>query len=659
MNPSKQLSLRERITAISASENSNSFLASVLVIVASVVMVSVHIMQLFTFSLPSGQFRNLHLAFAMLIGFLALVEATDKKNRFRSIVFWGLAALTVLIAAYIHIEYRALTEVRSFLPNTMDLTVAVLLLATALILSGFQWGWTIPVLAIIGLAYGYWGKWMPGEMFFHAGIAPHRLISYTSIPYFQGLLGGLTSLSANTIFMFMMFGGALKATGAVDFIVQIGFAVGRRSRAGPALVAVISSGLMGTVSGSTVANVASTGALTIPLMKRYGFKPEFAGAVEAVASTGGQLMPPVMGLAAFLIVGMTGLSYNSIMVAAIAPALIYYAYLMLAVQLRAASMGLDARTSPELEQVVDLKSAAARQWHLVLSIATLVWLLVSGMPAGNAALIAVIMVLGLDAVVTIFHGRASGSSVIEAGSRILNGIVEGARAGAMVATVIAVIGVLIEVLTVTGFAQKLSFAMLDMSDGSLFTLSIVVALSCLVFGLGLPTSASYFIVALFGAPALVELGVPLLAAHMFVFYFANLSAVTPPVAVAALVGANIAKAKFWGTSFQAVRLALPGFLLPFLFLFQPEILGIGKGLGAQLVAIAQALVATAALNFAIEGRIFKPVSWIERLVLGAAAIGLLYWVTWIEIVSAIAIISIMGWNWLQTRREEAAVIPSK
>ncbi|HUS96529.1 MAG TPA: TRAP transporter large permease subunit, partial [Hyphomicrobiaceae bacterium] len=351
-------------------------------------------------------------------------------------------------------------------------------------------------------------------------------------------------------------------------------------------------------------------------------------------------------------------SYNSIMVAAIAPALIYYAYLMLAVQLRASNMGLDARASAELDQVVDLKAAAARQWHLLISIATLVWLLVTGTPAGTAALIAVLMVLGLDAIVTIARGRGNGASFIEAGSRILNGIAEGARAGAMVATVIAVIGVLIEVLTVTGFAQKLSFAMLDLSDGSLFTLSIVVAASCLVFGLGLPTSASYFIVALFGAPALVELGVPLLAAHMFVFYFANLSAVTPPVAVAALVGANIAKASFWGTSFEAVRLALPGFLLPFLFLFEPEILGIGKGFGAQLLAIAQALLATAALNFALEGRIFNRVSVIERVILAAAALGLLYWVTWLEIVSAVAIIAMIAWSWLQAKRDVTIKAPS-
>ena len=603
-------------------------------------MVAVHVFQLFTFTLPSGQFRNLHLAFSVAIGFLALIETLQPSRRLVAALGWLAVALTAAVAVYIHLEYRALTEVRSFLPNEADIVVGLLLLALAQILSGFQWGWTIPALALIGLAYGLWGYMLPGDIFFHGGIAPKRLLAYTSIPYFQGLLGGLTSLSAGTIFMFMMFGGALKATGAIDFIVKVGFAVGRHSKAGPALVAVTSSGLMGTVSGSTVANVASTGALTIPLMKRYGFKGSFAGAVEAVSSTGGQLMPPVMGLAAFLIVGMTGIAYNSVMLAAIAPALIYYAYLMLAVHLRASNLGLDARDIVLDDDGVSLGTATLRQWHLMAAIALLVWLLVTGTPAGLAALIAVLTLLGLDALITIITGYARPAAWAEAARRVLNGLIEGARSGAAVATVIAVIGVLIEVLTVTGFAQKLSFFMLDLSDGSLFTLSIVVALSCLVFGLGLPTSAAYFIVALFGAPALVELGVPLLAAHMFVFYFANLSAITPPVAVAALVGANIAEARFWPTAFQAVRLGLPGFLLPFLFLFEPQILGLQGHLGHQLIAIVQTVIATAALNFAIEGRIFGRISLVERFILFLAAFGLIYWLTWVELVSLAIILAI-------------------
>ncbi|MDF1794041.1 MAG: TRAP transporter fused permease subunit [Thalassobaculaceae bacterium] len=635
---------RRRFEDIAGAADTRSRTATGLLLVAALVMLGIHFMQLATFSLPSGQFRNFHLGFAMIIGFLALIEQSGAEQKLRRALFWVLAALTIGLMAYIHVEYQALTQVRSFLPSAPDMAVAVLLLLAALILSGFQWGWTIPAMALIGIAYGLWGYLMPGEIFFHGGIAPKRLLGYTSIPYFQGLLGGLTSLSAGTIFMFMLFGGALKATGAIDFIVQLGFTVGRRSRAGPALVAVVSSGLMGTVSGSTVANVASTGALTIPLMKRYGFKGEFAGAVEAVASTGGQLMPPVMGLAAFLIVGMTGLAYNSIMLAAIAPALIYYAYLMFSVQLRAISLDLDARESDVLEGGPTLGEAARGQWHLAVSVAVLVWLLVSGIPAGNSALISVLLLLALDVVVTVARGRFSLDAFRTALGRVVNGLVEGARAGATVATVIAVIGVLIELLTVTGFAQKLSFAMLDLSDGSLFTLSIIVAVSCLVFGLGLPTSASYFIVALFGAPALVETGVPVLAAHMFVFYFANLSAVTPPVAVAALVGANIAKANFWGTSFNAVRLALPGFLMPFLFLFEPEILGLSGGLGDQMLAVAQAIIATGALNCALEGRIFQRISVIERIVLAVAALGLLYWDFRIELVSLAIIAALAAWS---------------
>ncbi|WPZ35980.1 TRAP transporter fused permease subunit [Thalassobaculum sp. OXR-137] len=643
-----------RFEDIAGAADTRSRTATGLLLVAALVMLGIHFMQMATYTLPSGQFRNFHLGFAMLLGFLALIEQTAPERKLLRGLFWALSALTVALVAYIHVEYEALTQVRSFLPNAQDVAVGVLLLVAALILSGFQWGWTIPALALIGIAYGLWGYLLPGEIFFHGGIAPKRLLGYTSIPYFQGLLGGLTSLSAGTIFMFMLFGGALKATGAVDFIVQLGFTVGRKSRAGPALVAVISSGLMGTVSGSTVANVASTGALTIPLMKRYGFKGEFAGAVEAVASTGGQLMPPVMGLAAFLIVGMTGLPYNSIMVAAIAPALIYYAYLMFSVQLRAINLDLDARESDVLDGGPTLAQAAKRQWHLAVSVFVLVWLLVGGMPAGTAALISVLLLLGLDALITVVIGRFGFAAFREALGRVVNGLVEGARAGAAVATVIAVIGVLIELLTVTGFAQKLSFAMLDLSDGSLFTLSIIVAVSCLVFGLGLPTSASYFIVALFGAPALVETGVPLLAAHMFVFYFANLSAVTPPVAVAALVGANIAKAKFWGTAFNAVRLALPGFLMPFLFLFEPEILGIGGDLGAQLVAVGQALIATGALNCALEGRIFQRISILERVILAVAALGLLYWNVQIEMVSLAVVIALAAWNWWRARAARAA-----
>ncbi|MFK7944567.1 MAG: TRAP transporter permease [Paracoccaceae bacterium] len=638
-----------RVLAVADKPGSHAPGATLLIAGLALVMVGLHLYQLLTFAFPSGQFRNFHLGFALAIGFLAVIEGLAPDRRKTAALIWGCVALTLAVGIYIHVEYRDLTQVRSFLPNEADLAAAVVLLALALLLSGIQWGWTIPLLALIGLAYGYWGAYMPGEIFFHAGVAPERLLAYTSIPYFQGLLGGLTSLSAGTIFMFMLFGGALKATGAIDFIVRLGFSVGRHSRAGPAWVAIVSSGLMGTVSGSTVANVASTGAMTIPLMKRYGFKGSFAAAVESVASTGGQLMPPVMGLAAFLIVGMTGIPYSEVILAAIVPAVVYYGYLLMAVHLRATNLDLDASNLQD-EDLQPLGAAAARKWHLAVAIVLLIWLLMTGTPAGLAALIAVMVLLGLDALIVVVKGRARAGAFAEAGSRIANGLITGARAGASVATVIAVIGVLIEVLTVTGFAQKLSFFMLDLSDGRLLTLGIVVAVSCLIFGLGLPTSASYFIVALFGAPALVDLGVPLLAAHLFVFYFANLSAITPPVAVAALVGANIAGANFWQTAFAAVRLGLPGFLLPFLFLLEPQIIGLEGHVGDQLLAMAKALLAIFALNFALEGRMFDRLGWAERMLVLLAAMGLLYWDVWIEALAAAVLFATGLSNYVRSRR---------
>ena len=257
--------------------------------------------------------------------------------------------------------------------------------------------------------------------------------------------------------------------------------------------------------------------------------------------------------------------------------------------------------------------------------------------------------MGLDALVTIIAGRARPSAWLEAVRRVLNGLIEGARSGAAVATVIAVIGVLIEVLTVTGFAQKLSFFMLDLSDGSLFTLSIVVALSCLVFGLGLPTSASYFIVALFGAPALVELGVPLLAAHMFVFYFANLSAITPPSRSRRWLEPTLPRRSSGRPRCRLYASACRDFCCRVLFLFEPQILGLQGHVGHQLVAVGQALIATAALNFAIEGRLFGRISWPERIILFIAAFGLIYWVTWVELVSLAFIIAIAARNYLSGR----------
>jgi len=643
------------LVTLAAPEGSRAPVASLVALAVGLAMAAVHVAQTWAFVLPAGQIKNLHIGLALVLCSLAMLEATPAERRGRRLAYWGLAALAAVPLVYVHIEYDELVEVRSLFPEPSDLWIATLMLLVASVVAGLQWGWSIPALAVIAILYGHYGNLMPGDLLWHAGLGWERLISYTSIPNFQGLLGPMTELSAGTIFMFMLFAGVLSATGGIEFIIALGQSLGGRSRGGPAQVAVLSSGFMGMISGSSVANVAATGAFTIPMMKRAGFKPEFAGAVEAVASTGGQITPPMLGLAAFLIVGLTDIPYVQVMAAAAFPALIYYAHLMVAIHLRTLAIGLDTRERPLDGSVPTLREAFRRYGHLLAGIAVLVTFLILQMPPANAALYATAVLLLLDTAKRLYDGRARPlAALADAVRTSLRGLAEGARGGAQIAVVIAVIGVLIEILAVTGFAQKLSNMMLDIAEGHLWSLLLMSAATCLIFGLGLPTSAAYILVALLGAPAMIKLGVPMLAAHMFVFFFANISALTPPVAVAALVASNIAKGRFFPTALIAVQLGLPGFLLPFLFVIRPEILGIDASFAEQALVAAIALVAVIALNMAIEGYMLRPMRAWERLLILPAAFGMLE-PGWLTTAVGLALLGLVAARqyWL-LRREGAS-----
>lgn len=588
--------------------------------------VALHVWQLLTYRLPAGEFKITHIGGALIIAFVAFAIAAERRGA--RLAYSGLALLTLLPTAYIFAEHDALTTARTFLPNQTDVWIGMLLLLLTALAVLREWGALMVAILAAALLYGYFGNLMPEGILFHGGISLRRLIGYTSIPYFQGLLGGLAELSAGTIFPFMLLAAALTATGCVDFILQLAFRIGGRTRAGPAQVAVVGSGFMGMVSGSSVANVAATGALTIPLMKRYGFRPEFAGAVEAVASTGGQITPPIMGLAAFLIVGLTGIPYVEIVVAAVAPAFIYYAYLMVAVHLRAQKVGLDVEKSQQILADkfpdVPLLRQLAQHAFFFIAMTYLVVTLIATNLVGRSALESTALLLLLYAAQQLVSARRDLLGWVRAiGSALAFTLYDGARRGAQVAVIVAAIGVLVDILVVTGFPQKLSFAMLEMAGDSLWLLLLIAAGSCLAFGLGMPTSAAYILVALLAAPALVNAGVPLLAAHMFVFFFANVSAITPPVAISCLVAAKIADANFMRTSLIALRLGLPGFILPFLFVIHPEILGLDASLGKVLLSSAMALIGVVALNVMLEGFLLAPLNLIQRMLLFPAAFGLL------------------------------------
>ena len=314
----------------------------------AIVLALIHALQAKYYFWPSGILKNVHVNLSAVLVLLALALRTSEAQVWRRRGLILLAAIAAVPLVYIHVEHEALISERVLFPGEYDLWSALLMLVMVLIVAWLEWGLIIPLLAIGGLLYGYFGNWFPDGLLFHSGIGFDRLISYTSIPSFNGLLGGLTEESARTIFMFMLFAGVLIATGGTALIMKLSFAAVGHLRAGPAQIAVVSSALFGMISGSTVANVAAQGPYTIPTMRRCGFSREFAGAIEAVSSTGGQITPPVLGLTAFLIVGLTGIPYFEVMIATIFPATIFYLYLMVSIHIEAVRNGIGAVSASAL-----------------------------------------------------------------------------------------------------------------------------------------------------------------------------------------------------------------------------------------------------------------------------------------------------------------------
>ncbi|MBM3523025.1 MAG: TRAP transporter large permease subunit, partial [Alphaproteobacteria bacterium] len=405
-----------------------------------------HIVQLAAFVLPSGQIRGLHVSGAVVIAALAIVVDAERRVWQRALAaLGGFVALVPLV--YLQLEHHALVSSRSVFANDTDIAIGVALVATLLLVTALEWRLIIPSLAALGLAYGHWGWWFDNELLNHGGLSFRRLVAYASIPSFRGALGDFAQISAYNLFMFMVFAGVLEATGGMDFIMRLSAAIGGRSRSGPAQVAVVSSGLQGMVSGSSVANVASSGVLTIPLMIKYGYTRPFAAAVEAVASNGGQITPPVMGVAAFLMVGLTGIPYGEIATAAILPAVVYFVHCAVGVQIATLKQGIQGLSAAEVEALrgPSLARDLLANAHLGFAVLFLVAALTYGLPEGNAALIATLTLLGLDVVKRLVFGRGSLADRLRACGRVvLDGLGNGAVQGAKIAIVVVTIGIFVE-----------------------------------------------------------------------------------------------------------------------------------------------------------------------------------------------------------------------
>lgn len=530
--------------------------------------------------------RAVHLSFAMALVFLLYPARKSWSREHLHLVDGILAVVAALVPLYIVFFYQDLVA-RAGMATALDIAVGTLGILLVLEAARRVVGWPIVVIAVIFVAYAYAGPYMPGA-FAHRGVNLPQLVEHL---YFttEGVFGIPLGVSSTFIFLFILFAAYLEKTGLGQFFIDLANAVAGWARGGPAKVAVISSGLMGTISGSSVANVAGTGSLTIPMMKKLGYKPEFAGAVEAAASTGGQLMPPIMGAAAFLMAEFVGVPYIEVVKAAIIPALLYFAGIMLGVHLEARKNGMEGIPREELPRIGEVLK---ERGHLALPLIAIVYLLVKGFSPMKAALWAIALTIA-----TAMLKRSTRISVRD----ILKGMEDGARSALGVIIACATAGIIIGVVTKTGLGLKLGSTLISLADGNLLLTLFFTMITSIILGMGVPTTANYVITSTIAAPAVVGLGVPLLAAHMFAFYFGIIADVTPPVALAAFAGSGIARSNPLKTGINAAKLAIAAFIVPYIFVMSPVLLMIDAHLSQVLLAVFTAVVGMIGVAAAVSG----------------------------------------------------------
>ena len=512
--------------------------------------ISFSIFQLYTaiFGVLDAQLqRAVHLGFGLALVYLLYPTRKKWSKNGLHPIDAILAILGAAAPAYILIEYNELI-LRSGLVTDLDFAVG--LIGVILVIEATRRVVGLPMLFVVllFLIYAFAGPYMPG-LLAHRGVTPQQLIShlfYTT----EGIFGIPLGVSSTFIFLFILFGAYLESTGLGKFFIDLANAIAGWASGGPAKVAVLSSGLMGTVSGSSVANVAGTGSFTIPMMKKLGYDKEFAGAVEAAASTGGQLMPPVMGAAAFLMAEFVGIHYIDIVKAAVIPAILYFAGVWLGVHFEAKRKKLKGIPRNELPKVWDL---FRERGHLAIPLIVIVYLLVSGYTPMRAALFAIIL-----SIVASFLRKSTRMKPIE----IIKGLEKGAKGVLGVLIACASAGIIIGVVTKTGAGLKLASALLSFAGGMMLPTMFFTMITALLWGMGVPTTANYVITSTIAAPALVQMNIPVLAAHMFVFYFGIIADVTPPVALAAYAGAAISGGNALKTGVNASKLAIAAFIIP-------------------------------------------------------------------------------------------------
>ena len=648
--------------------------------------------------LPSQVVRAMHVGFLMLLVFPLIALARGRGPAVQAAA-WALALTGGAAAIYQWDEYEPLL-LRAGDPSQMDLVIGVLALITVFLAAWAEMGIALPIIAGVFLLYCFFGQYAPG-LLQTRGYDAAQVIEHMAYGT-EGIYGIPTYVSSSYIFLFILFGAFLEKAGMIKLFTDVSLGLVGHLLGGPAKVAVFSSALMGTISGSGVANVVTTGQFTIPLMKRFGYRPAFAGGVEATASMGGQIMPPVMGAVAFIMAETLGVHYVEIVKAALIPAILYFGAAFWMVHLEAGRRGLVGMPKSQLPSPM---AALKEGWYLILPLAVLVWLLFSGttpLYAGTIGLaLTIVLILGgsvalglpsvvLRAIVWVGLGLICAwifsqdlrlsmplvgalvsalilLNVLTRGGRatvamVVDSLADGAKTALPVGVACALVGIVIGTMTLTGAATTFGGFIVSVGESNLFLSLVLTMVTCLILGMGIPTIPNYIITSTIAGGALLQLGVPLIVSHMFVFYFGILADLTPPVALACFAAAPIARESGLKISMEAIKIAAAGFVIPFMAVYTPALMLQDGGPLATAIGYAPAVVyivvktvlAIGLWGIAVIGWMGRKLNLAERAFAMISAFMLVYAATWSDAVGFALSLACIGWIWMSQRRAVAA-----
>jgi TRAP transporter 4TM/12TM fusion protein len=641
----------ERILREAEPEYSYRHLTGLWAHVVSTIAVAMALFHIYTArfgTLEALRQRSAHVAFALSLIFLLYpFRKKDAATARVGVLDVLMVVVSVVPMLYLFTNLTALTYRAGNLTRT-DLIMGVLGILVVLE-AGRRMMQILPLIALVALAYPFVGPYLPGALAI-ARISPQRVIEqmfYTT----EGIFGIPIGVSATFVFLFVLLGAFLEKTGLGQLFVDVAMALAGWMTGGPAKVSVLSSAFIGTVSGSSVANVVADGVFNIPLMKRLGYSPRFAAGVEAATSVGGQIVPPVMGAAAFVMAEFLGIPYLTIAKAAAIPAALYYLSLAFIIHFEAKRLGLAGLPRDQLPRIGEI---LIRRFYLVIPLVVLVGFLLHGASPMRAAYWGIVVAAGVHLITCALERR-----LLSWPRDIWNILVHGSRLALPVAVATAVVGIFIGIITLSGLGLAFVSLTVTLGQNNLFLTLVWIMIACTIVGSGIPTTATYIILAAIAAPALIQMGVAPLAAHMFIFYFGVIADVTPPDALAAYAAAGIARTDPLKTGFTATRLALAGIMVPYVFVYSPTILLQGGSAADMVITAATAVVGVIALSGAVAGYLLTSASWPERAALAAAAASLVFHDVRADVVGGALLGLVCAWQLVRRRRARAPASPGR